>query len=112
MTVHTPHTPLWRRVLSMPRTRLGRWSVGLAATFLILFIINQAVFIPSAVVVPWRHVLLPLYGIAMLLCGLSSGVVGLIAVLRRHERSALVWFTVLPGLFVLFLLIGEVLVPH
>ena len=48
----------------------------------------------------------------MLLCGLSSGVVGLIAVLRRHERSALVWFTVLPGLFVLFLLIGEVLVPH
>jgi hypothetical protein len=73
MTVHTPHTPLWRRVLSMPRTRLGRWSVGLAATFLILFIINQAVFIPSAVVVPWRHVLLRCTGSRCYFAGSLAG---------------------------------------
>jgi len=35
-----------------------------------------------------------------------------IAVIRRHERSWLVWLTMLPGLFVLFLVLGEFLVPH
>lgn len=108
---HAPHTPLWRRVLSLPKTRLGWWSVGLAATFVALFIINATVFMPATVVVPWRQVLLPFYGIAMLLCGLAGGVTGVIAVLRWHERSALVWLSMLPGLFVLFLVIGEFLVP-
>lgn len=30
---------------SRPGTRLGWWSVGLAATFVLLFIINQALFV-------------------------------------------------------------------
>jgi len=67
---------------------------------------------PATVVVPlWRQVLLPFYGIAMLLCGLGGGIVGLIAVVQQHERSWLVWLTMLPLVFVLFLLIGEFLVP-
>jgi hypothetical protein len=32
--------------------------------------------------------------------------------IRQHERSWLVWLTILPGLFVLFLVLGEFLVPH
>jgi hypothetical protein len=75
-----------------------------------LFIIN-GVFMTSPVAVPWMQVILPFYGIAMLLCGLSGGVVGLIAVIRRHERSALVWLTMLPLVFVLFLVLGEFLIP-
>lgn len=86
--------------------------MALAATFLVLFIINAAVFMPSTVVVPWGQVLLPFYGIAMLLIGLAAGITGLIAVLRRHERSSLVWLTLLPGLWVLFMVLGEFLVPH
>jgi hypothetical protein len=65
MAVHTPHPSLWRRVLSLPKTRLGWWSVGLAATFVVLFI-NETVFMPTTVVVPCRQVLLPFYGIAIL----------------------------------------------
>ena len=61
---------------------------------------------------PWQHTLLPFYGVFMMLCGLASGVVGLIAILRNHERSWLVWLTILPGVFVLFFLLGEFLVPH
>ena len=41
-----------------------------------------------------------------------AGIVGLIAVLRQHEHSWPVWLTLLPGLFVLFLVLGEFLVPH
>jgi len=55
---------------------------------------------------------LPFYGIAMLACGLAAGIAGLIAVIRRGERSWLVWLALLPGLLVLFLVLGEFLVPH
>lgn len=63
--------PLRRRILGWPGTRLGWWSVGLGATFAVLFIINSTMFMPSAVEAPWRQVVLPLYGIAMMLCGLA-----------------------------------------
>jgi len=95
-----------------PHTRLGRWAVGLGILFVVLFLINSFVFMPTSSDAPWRQVVLPFYGIFMLLCGLSAGIVGLIAVLRQHEHSWLVWLTLLPGLFVLFLVLGEFLVPH
>ncbi len=104
--------PSGQRFLARPSTRLGWWSVALTATFAVLFLINAFVFMPARVVVPWGQVLLPFYGIAMLVCGLAAGLTGLIAVTRRHERSWLVWLTLLPGLFVAFLLLGEFLVPH
>jgi hypothetical protein len=102
---------MWRR----PVTRLGWWAVGLAAVFLGMFIINSAVFMPAYQDPSndwWRQAFLPFYGIFMVLCGLAAGIVGLIAVIRKHERSWLVWLTILPGAFVLFLLLGEFLVPH
>jgi len=102
----------WKR----PSTRLGWRAVGLAGVFIVLFIINSAVFMPlfsrSGPYDRFSQTVMPFYGIFMLLCGLSAGVVGLIAVLRQHERSWLVWLTILPCAFVLFLLLGELLVPH
>lgn len=95
-----------------PRSKLGWWSVRLGVGFVALFLINSFVFMPSSSDAPWRHVILPFYGIFMLLCGLGSGLIGLIAVIREHERSWLVWLMILPGLFVLFLLAGELLFPH
>jgi hypothetical protein len=56
--------------------------------------------------------LLPFYGIFMMLCGLAAGVLGLIAVIRKHEHSWRVWLTILPGAFVLLFVLGEFLAPH
>jgi len=101
---------LWQR----PRTRLGRWAGGLAVTFVVMFIINSTVIMPSTMEspeAPWEQAL-PFYGIFMMLCGLAAGVVGLIAVIRKHERSWLVWLAFLPGVFVLLFVLGEFLVPH
>jgi len=101
-----------RGFLSTPSTKLGRWSVALAATFAALFIINATVFMPSIVEVPWRQTVLPFYGIAMMACGLAAGIVGLIAVIRRRERSWLVWLSLLNGLMVVAFVLGEFLAPH
>ena len=110
--VPPPGQPFWRGFLGWPSTRLGWWSVGLAAAFVVLSVINATVFMPSTDDAPWRHVVLPFYGLAMLSCGLAAGIAGLVAVIRKHERSWLVWLTIMPGLFVIFLLLGELLVPH
>jgi hypothetical protein len=48
----------------------------------------------------------------MLLCGIAAGVVGLIAVIRKNERSWLVWLTILLGAFALLVTLVELLVPH
>lgn len=101
-----------RRFLSRPSTKFGSRAVALAGTFVVLFMINATVFMPSTDDAPWRRVVLPFYGIAMLACGLASGISGLMAVIRQHERSWLVWLTLLPGLLVVSLVLGEFLVPH
>ena len=95
-----------------PHTRLGWWAIWLAAVFVVMFLINSFVFMPTSSDAPWRHVVLPFYGIAMLLCGLASGIIGWIAVIRNHERSWLVLLTLLPGLWIVFMLVGEFLFPH
>jgi hypothetical protein len=69
--------------------------------------INAAVFLPAPGIMPWREAFV---GIVLLLCGIGCGIAALIALIRRHERSALVWLSLLPALFVLFM-IGVFLVP-
>jgi hypothetical protein len=104
--------PVKGRFLGLPSTRLGWWSVGLAAAFEILMIINSTIFMRLPEDVTWRVTVLPFYGIFMMLCGLAAGIVGLIAVIRPHERSWLVWLTLLVGLNALVFVLGEFLVPH
>jgi hypothetical protein len=106
MTTNTVQSK-WR-----PSTRLGWWAVWLMVAFVVMFLINSFVFMPTSSDAPWRQVILPFYGIFMLLCGLSAGVVGLVAITRQRERSWLVWLTILPLAWVLFMLLGEFLVPH
>ena len=104
--------PIWRRIFAPPSSRLGRWSAALMAIFVLLFMINSFVFMPARIEAPWRETLLPFYGITMLLCGLAAGVSALIALTRHHDRSWVVWLALLPGSLVLFLVLGEFLVPH
>jgi hypothetical protein len=54
----------------------------------------------------------PYYGIFVMLCGLAAGIVGVITVIGKRERSWLVRRTILPGASVLFFILGEFLVPH
>lgn len=98
--------------LRRPSTRLGWWAVGLAIAFIVMSIVNSAVFMRLSEAIPWRQTILPFYGIFMMLCGLATLVVGLIAIIRNHERSWLVWLTILPGASALLSVLGEFLLPH
>ena len=82
----------WHR----PSTRLGWWAVGLAAASIVDILAYR------------------ILGGAMLgfICGLVGGVLGLIAVIRQHERSWLVFLSILPMFWVLLFILGEFLVPH
>ena len=98
--------------LQRPSTRAGWWALGLAIAYEVLNLINSIVFMRLPESVPWRQTVLPFYGIFMMLCGLAAGIVGLIAILRNHERSWLVWLSVLVGAFALLFVLGEFLMPH
>ncbi|MHC1679199.1 MAG: hypothetical protein AB9886_01535 [Candidatus Cryosericum sp.] len=102
----------WHPLFRRPSTRLGWWSIALAVAFMVLSVVNSAVFMRLAADAPWRQTVLPVYGIVMMACGLVAGIVGLLAIVRQHERSLFVWLTLVFGLGVILLVLGEFLVPH
>ncbi len=87
-----------------PSTQLGRWAVGLMLACVAMYLVVMAAM-------AFQFSLPPLFGILMMLCALGSGVVGLIAIARQHERSWPVWLTILPLVWGVFMLLGELLVP-
>jgi len=105
------------RLVSLPTTKLGRWSMWLAVAFIVMFAINS-VFVGALgtstndAVNAFSRTVMPFYGIGMLAVGVSAGAVGLISIIKDHERSWVAWATLLPLAFVLFLLIGEFATPH
>lgn len=98
--------------MKLPVTRLGWGAVGLAVLYSLMGIINNMVFMRLPVETPWRQTVLPYYGIFMLLVGLSTGVVALIAMFSRRERSWLVWLALLQWFFTIFFVFGELLLVH
>ena len=86
------------RVPVRPRTRLGKWAVGLAAASVLL-------------VVAWSFVG-RLGGVPGLALGLAGGVVALVAVVRHGERAVTVFAALAPSLTLVVFLLAELLAGH
>ena len=92
----------------MPKTKLGKWSVGLFVLYLVIF------FFPFAN--------LPIPSVGFLEVGIKSIfalatiIPGIISVMRDKERAIFVYLVVAIGLFgllfPLLFVLGEVLFPH
>ena len=100
---HSPHVPIWKKVFSLPKTRLGWWSVGLTAGFLLY------VFALIVGVIALEAENLPGIGLFMFGVTMAAAATSLVAVLRRGERSILMVFPVLIGLVALAMNIGDFL---
>ncbi len=104
--------PKKQRFLSLPCTRLGWWAVGLGLASVILPVANALVSLLLTSLSGGTQIALGGLGLLLVVFEIAGGIIGLIAVIRRHERSILVWAAILVGLLGLLLIGGEFLVSH
>jgi len=104
---------------SLPKTPLGWWSVVLAALAVAWVIAGQRIqdalnprACPDSVLCTGGRE----YVALALVLGVPASVLGVVALIRRGERSVLVFLTVVPALlftaFWLLFAAGELLSPH
>ena len=110
------------RISILPRSPLGRWSVGLAVAFILFFALFQILVAsglrgpimfggrPVPFPVPFINWSLPLYAAGI--SGMAALVTGLIGIIKSKERSILTFLATVVGLLVPLFLLGEVLIPH
>lgn len=97
-----PASTFWQ----YPVTPLGWRAVGLTAAFSLMFVLYSSVFSRLAQDAEdgwWVQAALPLYLVLVMVCGLAAGATGLTALVRKKERAWLVWFSLLPALFLLLM---------
>lgn len=98
----------WR----LPVTKSGWWAVALAIVYTLMGIVYMVVVLRLPANAPGTSTVVPNFVPLMMVFGLAAGVVGLIALIRNHERSWLAWLSILPGVTVLVLLLGDLLLTH
>jgi hypothetical protein len=106
-------SPIGSTFKQLPRSKLAWWSVGLAAVYLLLALGDMVIImlVSKGVNIPTGGPIIS-FGFLLILSGLAAGITGIIAVKRNHERSWLTWLAILPGVFMVFLLLGELIFPH
>ena len=98
-----------------PKTRLGKWSVGLIIAFFLLLAAGGTVV--SVFSQEGGETFLDnLWISAPMLSGAGSAIAalfaGIVAIWKQKERAILVFLSSLIGLLVLWFVLGEILVPH
>lgn len=99
----------------MPKTRLGKWSVGLVVVFFVLLGIGQIIVRFQGSREDQTFLSNPLLSIPMLGSGAAAILAfftGIVAIIKNKERSILVFLSTLLGLLVLIFVLGEILFPH
>jgi cytochrome bd-type quinol oxidase subunit 2 len=102
------------KVYFIPKTNLGKWSISLIIIFIVLFVIFQILvasgqrggetFLDNL----WLSVPMLLAATS----GVMAFLLGLISIIKNKERSALVFVSTIVGFFILWFIVGELLVPH
>ena len=109
------------RISVLPKTSLGRWSLGLAAAMPVLFFIGMSFTtllyksVPAGGTILKDIAVRPALALTMLAgmaSGISAFIIGLIAIIRQKERALLVYGATLIGALLVIFLLGEFLSPH
>lgn len=98
-----------------PKTKLGKWSVGLVSAFFLLAATGNLIIYlqgPRNDETFFDNPLLSIVMLSAIVSAISGFVTGLIGITKGKERAVLVFAATLVGLFMLFFAVGEVVVPH
>ena len=108
----------WRII---PKTTLGKWSVGLIIAMPLLFIIGTSFTNSLYQSVPAGNTILvdiaarPALALTMLAgmgSGISAFITGLLAIIRLKEQALLAYISTAIGALLVLFLAGELLFPH
>lgn len=99
----------------LPITKLGKVSIGLTVAFYVLIIA-----VPIIVAITGQgggdkitdNLGIGIAMISAMVSAIVSSIIGGIAVWKKSDRSILVYVSIANGLFIAFLLVGELAVPH
>ena len=109
------------KVNLIPKTKLGKWSLGLITVMPALFFIGTSFTnslyksVPAGSTILEDIVERPALALTMLVgmvAGISAFIVGLTAITRQKERALRVYVATSIGMLLILFLISEVLFPH
>lgn len=98
------------RISVLPKSSLGRWSVGLAVVWILFFALSE-ILVGLEVLGPDSNRALAV-SLTIVVAGIGGAafVTGLISIIKNKERSALVFLTTAIGFYGLFGTIVSLLV--
>jgi len=84
------------RISILPKSLLGWWSIGLVVANILFFVLSQVILGPG----PDYNMPLA-YTLTIVLAGIAGAafVTGLVSIIKRKERSIIVFFTTFIGLY-------------
>ena len=90
----------------LPKNHLGRWSVGLAATFITVLSVSTVIYLWLGALAPnlAGSIALKVEIAALIVSGIGAFTAGLIGIIKRRERSILVFLAVIVSLIGMVLL--------
>ena len=105
----------------MPKTILGKWSLGLIIVMPLLFVLGTSFTDTLYKSVPAGGTILadianrPALALTMLVgmgAGISAFITGMIAIIKQKDRKILVYVSTIVGAGFILFLTGEFLSPH
>jgi predicted Abi (CAAX) family protease len=101
------------KISFLPKTVTGKWAVGLAIGFIVLFVL---VIILAATGQEggetfFSNLYLAIPGLLALASGIAAFVTGVISIIFSRERGFLVFLAAVVGLLVIIFMVGDVLFP-
>ena len=92
----------------LPQTPLGRWAIGLLVAGVALFVTTILLVNVGGQGGLWIAFTIIPAGVAVV----GGGITAAVAIVRDHERGALVLIPLIVALALAWLLIGEIVAPH
>ncbi len=101
-------------LFKVPKTVLGKWSVGLLVAFILLFALFQDLVASGqrGGAGFFDKLVLAIPGILMAVCGIAAFLAGFTSIVNNKERALTVFLASLLGLLVLVFVLGEIFFPH